>query len=311
VKACQVGSAQYSYRLRGEVRLLLLWFGRNNVGGGHIGFSRNQGSSESTWNEEIEVFFGSDPERIPNRINRWGYGRETSQWIQEARNPVPRLVESEFQGIMRHSTESSLDEALDETRQANDSGRFLYDSILSRVMPASSSSEIRLLVQNEDFSYRHPERLLGNYREALLKTPPKKSRRLVNAPGIYGAPYGLLTGILRLIHQICETGSHPSLPYVYNSNLYTLNVLGTEPVKESRLRDDWKSRGAQQVSHIRFRSWNVEKKKRTDFELWVPRSGLLQGVPLRILYQPRWWLRLQLDLDPGESRIGDSSLLWH
>jgi hypothetical protein len=45
------------------------------------------------------------------------------------------------------------------------------------------------------------------------------------------------------------------------------------------------------------------KRTRTDFSLWVPLSGDLKGLPVRILLQPWWWLRLQLDLDPGASRI--------
>jgi hypothetical protein len=308
-RSCQFGSAFYSYKLRGEVRLLVLWLGRDNVGGGHIAFSRSRGVSENLWYEEIEFLFGSDPERIPNKINRWGYGRETSQWLQEEKNSAPRIAWTEFQGIMRRSKESSLGEALDRTGQANDSRQFLYDAILSRVTPASSLSEIRALVQSEEFNYRHPDSLLGNYREMLPKTPPQKSGQLVNSPGMYGSPYGFLTGLSQLIQQVLDTGSKPSLTYVYNSKLYTLSVLSTEFVKESRLRNDWKAKGVQQVSDIRFRCWNLAKKEKTDFELWIPKSGLLKGVPVRILLQPRWWLRLQLDLNWDESRLGDSSLL--
>jgi hypothetical protein len=310
LRSCQVGSAFYSYKLRGEVRLLVLWLGRDNVGGGHITFSRSRGASENSWHEEIEVLFGSDPGRIPNKINRWGYGRETSQWFQEANNSTPRLAWTEFHGIMRRSKESSLGEALERTRQANASSQFLYDATLSRVTPVSSLNEFRVLTQSKDFNYRHPDSLLGYYREMLVKTPPNRSGQLVNSPGMYGAPYGLLTGLLQLIQQVCDTGSKPSLIYVYNSKLYTLGVLSAEPVKESRLRNDWKAKGVRQVSRMKFRCWNLAKKEKTDFELWIPQSGILKGVPVRILHQPRWWLRLQLDLDLDESRLGDSSLLW-
>jgi len=210
---------------------------------------------------------------------------------------------------MRHSTESSLGEALDRTRQAKDSSQFLYDATLSRVTASSASNEFRMLIQSEEFNYRHPDNLLGNYRE-MLRTPPKRTGQLINSPGTYGAPYGFLTGVLQLIRQVFESGSKRSLTYVYNSRPYALSVLSTDTVKESRLTNDWKAGGARQVLRMRFRCTN-RGKEQTDFELWVPRSGLLKGIPLRILHQPRWWLRLQLDIDLGESRPGDTPLLWH
>ncbi len=45
-----------------------------------------------------------------------------------------------------------------------------------------------------------------------------------------------------------------------------------------------------------------------DFDLWLGVSGGFKGVPLRIQLQPRWWLRLRLDLDTQNSRTADVSL---
>ncbi len=299
-----VGDAVYAYQLRGEVRILFFWLGRDNVGGGHIALSRGQNASANSWREEIEVLFGSDPERLPRKISRWGYGRETSQWLQELGYPAPRLVATEFQGIMRHSTESSLDEALATTRQSAASGQYIYDTTLSRVDPAWSSNEYRILMEGEEFNYRHPENLLAKFRECLASTPPQKHGRLVNSSGVYGAPYGFLTALSQLIRRVFEAGSKPVLTFVYNSRLYTLGVLGARRIEDSQLRSDWREAGAQKVSRVRFRCFNTVKKTRTDFELWLPSSGPLKGIPVRILHQPRWWLRLQLDLDLRESRLG-------
>ncbi|MBP1624040.1 MAG: hypothetical protein H6Q07_2060, partial [Acidobacteria bacterium] len=210
------GRAVYSYRLRGEVRLLILWVGKDDVGGGHISTSRKAEEASDSWYEDIEVLFGSDPSRVPKGINRWGYGREIAQWLQEAGGGAPRLAETEFRGIMRHSEESSLNEALDSTRKASDEGQFLYDATVSRVKPASSTNESRILAEKQEFNYKYPESLLAKFRESLASTPPAKRGELVNTNKAYGAPYGFLTGVSELIRQVREGNSRPSLSYVYN-----------------------------------------------------------------------------------------------
>jgi hypothetical protein len=297
-------SALYKYRMRGEVRLLLLWLGRNDVGGGHIALGRKPGQFDNSWREEIEILFGANPERIPKKINRWGYGREISEWRQENRDAPPHLLATEFQGVMRHSKESSLDEALANSRQSAAANCYLYDAILNRVSPASASSEIRFLAENEEFDYRRPERLLTSFRESLSSGRPDKCGMLDNKSNVYAAPYGFLTGLSQLILQALEKGSSSSLTFVYNAKPFKLETLSVRPLDDSKLQQEWRKGGAQKVSRIRFRCSNLLKRTRTEFELWIPRSGPLKRMPLRILYQPRWWLRLQLDIDLPNSRFG-------
>ena len=287
----------YAYRLRGEVRLLFLWVGKNDVGGGHIRTIRRAGQPPDGRFDEIEVLFGSDPSRVPKGINRWGYGHEVARWIQEDAGRAIRLVETEFRGIMRHSAESSLNEALDSTKKASEAGQFLYDATLSRVTPALSTNESRILAEKEGFNYRNPESLLEKFRDSLANTPPAKRGELANTTRVYDAPYGFLTGVAQLIRRVREGDSKASLTYVYNSKPYTLSVRSVRPLADSQLKSEWKDGGVRDVSKVRFQIYNTIKKARMDFELWLPRSGPLEGIPVRILHQPRWWLRLQLDLD--------------
>jgi len=105
------------YRLRGEVRPFLFWIGRGDVGGGHITVRRTD-SLPGRWSQEIEVLFGSDPARVPQHIKRWGYGRESANWTQGtgAGSGAPRLLATDFQGFMKHSAESSIDEVVPASR---------------------------------------------------------------------------------------------------------------------------------------------------------------------------------------------------
>src|SRR5262245_5246129 len=66
----------FYYRMKGSVRILLFWLGRDDVGGGHIAFFEMPASDGTTTVETTEVVFGSNPQRVPGKINRWGYGVE-------------------------------------------------------------------------------------------------------------------------------------------------------------------------------------------------------------------------------------------
>lgn len=283
------GQGVFTYRLRGEVRLLLFWTGKEDVGGGRVTVSPG----------EVEVLFGSKPERIPGKINRWGYGREIAEW---ADGSPPRLVATEFFGVMRHSTESSFSEAVEATEKAAARGLYLYDASLSRVLPESARHEIRVLSEPEDFDYRRPERLLASLQKAMAEMPPARLGELAHQAG----PYGFLTALQQLIRQAGETRARHSLVFIYNSRLYTLEILSIRPVAESDVLAEWRAAGARDLAQVRFRSFNTVKRTRTDFELWIPMAGGLKGIPARILLQPRWWLRLRMDLVSAGSSRGES-----
>ena len=110
-----------------------------------------------------------------------------------------------------------------------------------------------------------------------------------------------------MIRQVTEKRTKPSLRFVFNAKLYTLAVSSVKQpgVFEARLASG--TVRYRDTALIRFRCFNTVKQTRTDFDLWIPVSGELKGVPVRILLQPRWWLRLQMDLEPGKSHPGTGS----
>jgi hypothetical protein len=294
------------YRLRGEIRPFLFWVGRDDVGGGRIVIRRTYSSPER-WREDVEVLFGSQPERIPGRINRWGYGREMAEWTRDGDAP-PRLLATEFQGMMRHSTESSIADVVPETSGAKVAR--LYDVTRSVVSPQAAHHEFRAFTDAEDFHFQSPERLLGKYRDCLAATPPLRRSELTNARGVWAEPYGFLTAVARLVGEIVDAAlkpprllqrMRPATVFVYNSKPYTLKVTGVRP--EASIETRYGARRIRDVAILEFQCFNTVKRTRTDFTLWTPLAGDLKGLPVRILLQPRWWLRLQLDMDPGSSRI--------
>jgi len=300
----------FVYRMRGEIRFLLIWLGRDDVGGGRIDIRRDGEASRGHWTEEIEVLFGSNPERIPGKINRWGYGRETSEWVQASADSAPHLVATKFAGLMRRSEERSIQQARIETQNAAAHRRFHFIATESRVLPAEASSEIRVFSSAEEFDYRHADRLLSHCQASLVQRPGDEKEYFLNGPPAYDLPYGFLTGLKELIRTIAETREkqpdtwvlcRPWLTFVYNAKPYHLEVLHIKEEEGFRLPTQPAATPLAQMARVQFRSLNIVKGTRTDFDLWLPMSGKLKGVPLRIQLQPRWWLRLRLDLDVQHS----------
>jgi hypothetical protein len=286
------------YRMRGEVRPLFFWRGRDDVGGGHIAIRRVYSSSQRR-RDEIEVLFGSLPERIPGHVNRWGHGSESADWILDG--DTPRLLSTEFQGLMRHSPENSIAEVLG----ANASkGEYVFDVIRSRVALATAESEIRAFFDKEDFHFRNPERLLARYRDSLATMPPLRRAALTNTGRRWSEPNGFLTALSRLIGDVLDAADlpvqqfrrmRPSTVFVFNAKLYDLRVTGVQ--WELLFQPKYGPERLHDVAVLDFQCFNTTRRTRTDFTLWIPTTGGLKGLPVRISLQPRWWLRLQLDAD--------------
>jgi hypothetical protein len=205
---------------------------------------------------------------------------------------------------MRHSVESSIGEVVPEAGRAGHARA--YDVTRSAVLPERARHELWIFTDEEDFHYRRPARLLAKFRACVTTAPARHREELSNRPRAYSEPYGFLTALSRLTAQVVNAygtspqalrRARPSLTFVFNAKPYLLEVTGVRRVTSFRARYGALPPG--DVAAMEFRCLNTVRRTRTDFALWTPLAGDLKGMPLRIVLQPRWWLRLQLDLDPG------------
>jgi hypothetical protein len=74
----------------------------------------------------------------------------------------------------------------------------------------------------------------------------------------------------------------PDTLYVHNARLHRLRTTRVAV------------RGADAT--VDLEAVNLDKGTRTPFAVVIPLSGQDAAVPSRITLQPRWWLRLRLDL---------------
>lgn len=309
----------YSYRMKGKVRLLFFWVGKDNVGGGTITVTQTTPREGSPWKEEVEVLFGSNPDRVPGQINRWGYGREESVWSAPPQSSGPAQLQSTlFEGFMKHSKEESLKEVQQNNQDQAGGQEFLYDGIKSFASRDQAGAEIRTFSTSSDFRYQDSAPVHCGYQERLKQGGPDRTRELDPIPDSLNHPFGFLTGIQSLIRKTLSAASTDPhwtrmtarLNYVYNGREYLLELRNLEsintfqlPLAEGQTKDGRDYIPFNNVAKAEFRVTNLEKDTRHEFALWIPLEGKFRGIPLRIVDKPRWWLRVELNLEPDARAV--------
>jgi len=191
----------YPYTMNGKVRILFFWIGKDDVGGGNITLVRTPPDDEGIGRERIEVLFGSKPERVPGRHNRWGYAFETSYWRSPSTNGAPELDRTVFEGFMRRSKESSISEVKATSSSENATESYAFKGTRSEVLPTRATAEIRYFTTAENFDYRNATPIREGYEARLAAGPPDNLKTLENDDG-YQAPYGFLSATRHLLRGV-------------------------------------------------------------------------------------------------------------
>ncbi len=301
----------YRYRMAGKVKLLLFWVGRDNVGGGSIALLKRDATGVQA-TEAVEILFGSNPGRVPGKVNRWGYGREWASW-ENREGKGWQLASTRFIGYMRHSSEESLSEV--RSKAGEKDGEFWYDAIRSEVSETEASSTMHFFSQQRDFDYSQPAGVECGYQQRLGSGPPDRSRKLQGTAKGARDAYGFLTGMRLLTREVADQYQDPKkpwaryrtqIPYFYNGKSYRLALTGLTLHKQFALPDaDGKtSTNFPDVAEAEITTTNLTRGGDHKFSIWFPMTGRMRGIPLKIIDKPRWWLRVELTLDDSTARTG-------
>ncbi|MEW6320505.1 MAG: hypothetical protein AB1635_05395 [Acidobacteriota bacterium] len=267
--------ADHRYRMNGRIRPLLFWINRDRVGGGRITWRRT-GHTVA-----FELTVGTDPDRAPRRLNRWGYLAERIDADQ-----------TELFGVMKRSSEGSLDEVTASLDREAGGAPVTFTALHSRVQAGVVRSSVSRL-STTDLTYRDLPHVLS-----LLTRPPEPAGTAEVDVGPSAEP-GFLVAVARMTARAVGGAATPRRPageaiaYVYNGQLYDLALrrLATTTGRSLGLEAD----GA--VTVIEFETRNRVSGTKSRFEIAYERQGDRAGVPLRIRYRPRWWLEAELVLD--------------
>jgi len=264
---------QYQYSMTARVRpLLLFWITRSGVGGATV--TRERAAEYARYS----LLIGSDPDRAPRRINRWGYIEE------EIRGEAAHLI-----GLMTESDESSIEEA-DASLRAQSAGRHPFTIIQATVDGDRASSRVTTIAAPEDYTFRQ----LGIALDMARRDPAGGVSRTLRVPS------GSRPGFLVALDEAIRTMSPGPIPYVYHGRLYELRQVRVRKIASAQA-------GGVAVGQAAAGDFVITKLKdgeETRFSMTYGTAGRFAGVPLVVTYQPRWWMQVELTIEnPGASGL--------
>src|SRR6266852_5681602 len=208
---------RHHYAIGARVRpLLVFWISRSGVGDAVV--TKRRGPSETGYS----LLIGSDPDRAPRRINRWGYINE------EIRGGEATLI-----GLMTESDEDSIKQA-----EANIDRPVAGDRVFKIIRATIDAGQARSIVTSiaapAEYSFRHVHTVLDlAQREASERQDARA--RVIRLPS--GTRPGFLTAIAELMHRHVDEWRasgrvQPGGPinYVYHGRIYELRATHTQPL---------------------------------------------------------------------------------
>jgi hypothetical protein len=269
------GTDRHHYTMSARVRpLLLSGIGRSNIGDAII--TRAVAPNEARYS----LLVGSDPDRAPRRINRWGYIEE--RICGDAATVV---------GLMSESDDESVGDAKT-TLPGEGSGLHTFNVIQADIDSEQSRSSVTAVGAPADYSFRQVQAVL-----ALAGGGGTAGKlRIMRLP--QGTRPGFLSALAEMIHaqavsaRVGTVHAGAPLTYVYNGKFYELRGTSVQFKPTFEVNS---SRYARVVSG-QFAIRNLADGEETRFGLSFGIDGGLAEVPLTISFQPRWWMQVNLVL---------------
>lgn len=273
---------RHHYSISARVRpLLVFWISKSGVGDALV--TKQEGPSGAGYS----LLIGSDPDRAPRRINRWGYIRE------DITGSGATLV-----GLMTQSDEDTIEEAEASIRRQA-AGERTFKIIRGTIEGDEAKSVVSSVAAPASYSFKQVDTLL----DIAGRQPSDGSRgrtRVIHLPE--GTRPGFLAAVAELIHR--HVGQRnasgrvaPGAPvkYVYYGRLYDLCATRTRALDSVRIGGVTYPR----VIVSDFQSKSEYDGEITQFSLTYGTQGPVSGVLLAASYQPRWWMEIDLALDDG------------
>jgi hypothetical protein len=275
---------RHHYSISARVRpLLVFWISRSGVGDAVM--TKRQGPRETGYS----LLIGSDPDRAPRRINRWGYIDE------EIRGGSATLV-----GLMTQSDEDSIKEA-----EANIdrpvAGERAFKIIRATIDGDRARSIVTSIAAPAEYSFRHVHTVL-DLAERKSSDSQEAGARVIRLPS--GTRPGFLSAIAELMHRHVDEWHasgrvQPGAPinYVYHGRIYELSVTRTQPLPRVQV-------GGAAYAHViasDFEARSTYDGEVDQFSITYGTDGPLAEIPLTASYRPRWWMQIDLTLDDTTS----------
>ena len=268
----------HRYRMAGRIRPLLFWIGRDEVG-----FARIVWRADEMGGRAFEFLVGTDPAVAPRRLNRWGYIAE-----QHLGRDGTLLA------VMARSDEQSVGEVEARVGEGRRTGDF--QAIRGVVRGGQATWQVAPVHTSSDLTIHQVGTLL---RQVESDTAAATRHHASLGPAVRP---GFLTAVAEIVDRTtamwhvdgsARDGWGSPVPYVFGQRQFEVRVRSFALVASPRRE----LTGGARVADVAFEIRTIATGERTRFEMVYPLEGVLAGVPLRIRWQPRWWLQVELQLD--------------
>jgi hypothetical protein len=270
----------HEYVMSGAVRPLLFWIGRDDIGTARITWRAHPSGAKG-----YELLVGTDPARAPRGINRWGLITE-----ETAKTGGAVLA------FMTGSNETSYQKEA----SAAGSGAGDFHMIQSRTAGQTATWQLSHLRTPDALTVYQVAELLDFARRSGTSAGPERRRAL---PA--NVRSGFLVATAEMLEQIVAgaaagkgTPSAAPIQYAFGSHTYELRLRDAHRVS-------WPQGPARVAAlRVRFETKALDTGDTSSFDVTAGAAGEMAGVPLQIEWQPRWWLRVRLQLaTPGNAGL--------
>jgi hypothetical protein len=271
------------YTMTARLRPFGVWIARDNVGGARMSWSASPSADR-----HLEVLVGSDPERAPMSLNRWGFLAERTA------DGTTRQT-----SVMTEIDERAINQALNGAPAPAHAHAFR--AVESTVRGNEATTATAYVVLDRDLTYRY-------YTALLDRLPSGDDTALVRRVRLgSGTEPGFLMAMKDLIHESVTTWQRdgrlaqgaPRRTFVYLGTVYQMTLRHATVVK-----DQVGGRSVGPAMDGDFEVRNPATGSTSEFRLLCGLEGTDAETPLRIVYRARWWVELELQLvDSGTSKF--------
>lgn len=271
---------EYRYRMSAAIRPLLFWMGDGDVGGARIIWRQGEDGRRG-----YEFLLGSDPDRAPRRINRWGFVREELNGHRATQI-----------GLMRKTDEKSVEEA---RANVGFEGEYVFKVIQTVVAGVEARAENTVWLVRDDYTYYDLGEVLG----LVTKTPPTPPS--VNEASLPpGTHPGFLFAVADIVDRAVTAATREPREFLekvttrfnFNAVAYELRLRKTSWEESQEYGD----RRYEDLVRIDLESYNPTLNTTERFTLVCGTEGEWKGVPVYVKYQPKWWFKAEGVIDESQ-----------
>lgn len=259
------GYAEHRYRIVGKLRMAVIWAKHDDIGTARMTWRSDPSSSAMT------LMVGSDPQRAPRSLNKWGYLRE------EVRSDRAEVF------TVRSLGGSEASSATDYVAAEGP----LFGASCSSI-GSTDVTGAKTTVSAAGVTYRMFDRLL----DRIALAPQWQGKHTTR-------PEGADAGFLNALQHVIRSGRNDStakaspIAYIYNSNIYDLTIQGSRALGRTTVG----SRTFDQLVRTDVSIRNRTTADVTKFAVTYSPDRTDTPLPIQIFCQPNFWLSVELRLD--------------